>query len=208
MLATARALYKGSDAPPQPNFNPNFRYLRAIVNGSTSFLVLGYLDPRPEGTVEVWYSGGGEVIRLLNGHLIGSTGLTTDWRAVRFSDNQPSWSAAQAGGTQIYERERDMMPGYHFGIRDRIERSEVPAPKDSHIAGTDPASLRWFEERSTTRPATASLPPARFAVSKAADNTVQVVYSEQCISRDLCMRFEQWTPPAPPTAGTSASAGK
>jgi len=203
MLDSARLLY-GGEQIAQPNFNPSFRYLRTNVNGRVLFMVLGYIDQRSEGPVEVWYSGSGEVVRLLNGQLVGTTGLSLDWRDVRLA-NPPAWQAHTSSPTQTYVRERDLMPGYRFGIRDDIARMPITAPTDSALAGVPANSLRWYEERSVSRPATASIPPARFGVSFAS-GTPQVVYSEQCISRDLCMSFEQWTPPTP-AANTPARAG-
>lgn len=202
MLATARHLYGGKTAAPEPHFNPNYRYLRVVTGGQPVFMVLGYIDQRPEGAVEVWYSGSGEVVRLLDGRLVGTTGLSTDWRAVRFSA-LPAWSADAAAGT--YVRERDMMPGYRFGIRDEVVRVPIAPPQQAALAGTPAASLRWYEERSTSRPASASLPPARFGVS-VSGGAPRVVYSEQCLSNDLCMSFEQWTP-SPPAPVAAASAG-
>lgn len=208
MLDTARMLYQGRSSAAQPNFNPNFVYLKAGIEGRTIYMVLGYLDQRPEGTVEVWYSGGGEVIRLLNGRIVGTTGLTTDWRAVRTA-NWPSWPVAASSpdntSVQRYTRERDVMPGYKFGINDDIMRIAVPTPSDTAISGVDASSLQWYEERATSRPASAALPVARFGISRKSGTPV-VVYSEQCISNNLCMSFERWTPPSPAT-GTSASAG-
>ncbi|MDH6166718.1 hypothetical protein M2282_001865 [Variovorax boronicumulans] len=208
MLDAARLLYKGQVAA-QPDFNPAYRYLRTQIGDRTIFMVLGYIDQRPEGPVEVWYSGSGEVVRLLNGQLVGTTGLSTDWRNVRLT-GLPAWTAADAptnagGSSQSYTRLRDLMPGYRFGIRDEIVRISIPPPPNSSLAGVDPASLRWYEERSVSHPSAASLPAARFGLSRASA-TPQVVYSEQCLSSDFCMSFEQWTPPAP-AAGRSASSG-
>ena len=204
MLATARHIYGGGAATPEPVFNPNYRYLRVVVGGQTVFMVLGYIDKRPEGAVEVWYSNAGEVVKLLDGRLVGTTGLTTDWREVRFS-RLPAWSeAVNASQPKTFERERDMMPGYRFGIRDEIVQTPIAVPQ-SAVAGTAAASLRWYEERSVSRPSSAALPPARFGVSQAG-GTPRVVYSEQCISNDLCMSFEQWTP-SPPAPVAAASAG-
>jgi hypothetical protein len=201
MLATARHLYGGQSAAPEPTFNPNYRYLRVTTGAQTVFMALGYIDQRPEGAVEVWYSGSGEVLRLLDGRLVGTSGLSTDWRAVRFS-NLPAWPGDT--GAKTYVRERDMMPGYRFGIRDEVVLAPTAAPAQSTLAGRPAASLRWYEERSTSRPASASLPPARFGVLTTG-GAPRVVYSEQCISNDLCMSFEQWTPPSPaPVAAASA----
>lgn len=213
MLDTARLLYNSSADTPTPSYNPSYRYLRTTVNGRVIYMVLGYVDKRREGAVEVWYSSSGEVVRLLDGRLVGTTGLSTDWREVRFSA-MPPWPAGAAdapdasatpSSDQRFVRERDLMPGYRFGIRDDVVRIAVAPPQKSALTVAPPASLRWFEERSTSRPAAASVPPARFAISESS-GTPRVVYSEQCISSDLCMSFERWTP-VTPAAGTPSSAG-
>ncbi|MGJ7558784.1 YjbF family lipoprotein [Variovorax sp. RB2P76] len=213
MLDTARLLYSGGSADAhEPKFNPGYRYLKTTINGRAIYMVLGYLDKRAEGPVEVWYSSAGEVIKLVNGHLAGTTGLRVDWREVRFL-SLPSFqgdagnTAAGASGaqTQRYARERDLMPGYRFGVRDDVIRTPIAPPKDIALSATAAATLQWYEERSVSRPANLSLPAARFAVS-VASGAPQVVYSEQCISSDLCMSFERWAPQEP-AAGASASAG-
>ncbi|MEZ2295915.1 YjbF family lipoprotein [Variovorax sp. RCC_210] len=204
MLDTARLIYRGGvPEAAEPKFNPNFRYLKTTVNGRAIYMVLGYVDKRADGQVEVWYSSAGEVIKLLNGHLAGTTGLSVDWREVRFS-SLPSWQGDAAKSTS-YSRERDLMPGYRFGVRDDVVRTPIAPPKNSALSATAAGPLQWYEERSVSRPANLSLPAARFAVS-AASGTPQVVYSEQCISSDLCMSFERWAPPTP-AAGAPASAG-
>lgn len=191
MLDTAKTLYgRSSTAEPQGSFNPQFTYLRTVLNGTVNYLVLGYVDQRPEGAVEVWYSSTGQVVKLLNGHLVGTGGLPVDWRDVRLS----SFNAFDANG---FTRERDLMPGYRFGVRDTVTRVAIEPPASSKLAGVAPASLRWYEERASTLPADAALPPARFGMSQASGTPV-VIYSEQCLSRDYCMSFERWTP-APPT---------
>jgi hypothetical protein len=204
MLDTARLLYRGGvPETAEPVFNPSYRYLKTSINGRVIYMVLGYVDKRADGPVEVWYSSAGEVIKLLNGHLAGTTGLNVDWRDVRFS-SLPSWQGNAAQPSR-YARERDLMPGYRFGVRDELVRTAIAPPKDSALSSTAAASLQWYEERSVSRPANLSLPTARFAVS-AASGAPQVVYSEQCISSDLCMSFERWVPPTP-AAGAPASAG-
>lgn len=206
MLDAARLVYKGQSGAAQPDFNPAYRYLRTQIGDRTIFMVLGYIDQRAEGPVEVWYSGSGEVVRLLNGQLVGTTGLSTDWRNVRFT-GLPAWPAADttSGSAQNYTRLRDLMPGYRFGIRDDIVRTPISPPQNTALAGANSASLRWYEERSVSRPSATSLPAARFGLSLSSEKP-QVVYSEQCLSSDLCMSFEQWTPSAP-AVGRSASSG-
>ena len=48
--------------------DPAYRYLRAVVDGRSALLVLGYTDTDPAtpaaAPIEVWYSAEGELIRL------------------------------------------------------------------------------------------------------------------------------------------------
>jgi hypothetical protein len=200
MLQTARTMY-GHNAVVAPQLNPNYRYLKTRVNGRLVFLVLGYIDRHDDHPVEVWYSASGEIIKLQDGHIIGTSGLSADWQHVRMP-SVPSWPASHRDtfkdrtSEPHFLRERDMMPGYRFGIVDQIARHSIAPPSDSAISGTAPRSLDWYEEVSVSRPQASSLPPARFGVSYRS-GAPRVVYSEQCISSDLCMSFEQWPPLAP-----------
>jgi len=212
MLATARHLYNDNASPSDSHtFRPEFSYLRATFEGRTVFLVLGYVDPHPEGPTEVWYSASGETVRLRHGRLVATAGLTTDWRAVRLV-NAPAWPSATAAErttattTTRFQRERDLMPGYRSGIRDDIEQRPIAPPTDTMLAGRPASSLRWVEERSSTRPASASLPPARFGLAQVGDR-LEAVYSEQCLSRDLCLSFERWNPSVPANVASTSAAG-
>jgi hypothetical protein len=207
MLATARHLYNNNASPSDSHtFRPEFSYLRATFEGRTVFLVLGYVDPHPEGPTEVWYSASGEAVRLRHGRLVGTAGLETDWRAVRLF-NAPAWPSATTTSdraTARFQRERDLMPGYRSAIRDDVEQRPIAPPTDTALAGRSASSLRWIEERSSTRPASASLPPARFGLAPVGDK-LEVVYSEQCLSRDLCLSFERWNPSVPANVASSSA---
>jgi hypothetical protein len=182
--------------------NPQFRYLRVTVAGQTALLVLGYVDAHSQGPIEVWYSGLREVLRLQNGRIAGALGLTTEWRSVEAVSPVPSWtSVARAAGPVSWTRLRDVMPGYRYGVRDSLSLRRIAALQNSSLKGLDPAGLVWFEERLEGDPGEDTwLPPARFAV-QIRDGRETVVYSEQCISRDLCFTWQRWP------AGTQAVSG-
>lgn len=198
ILATAKQLYGDSSVASTPALDPKFSYMRVDIAGRVSYLALGYVDALPEGLTEVWYSGRGEVLRIRNGRIVGTTGLTTDWRAVRFSA-EPGWPSPDAtdrdAESHTFTRERDLMPGYRFGVRDQIERVAIPAPPRSTALPLGAQQVRWYEERSTSSPAGEALPSSRFAVS-VREGQAQVVYSEQCLTPDLCLSLQPWTPAA------------
>ena len=193
--------------------NPDFRYLRLTVRGRVALLALGYVDNHPQGPIEVWYSAEREVLRLQNGRLVGAVGVTTEWLNVAFSD-LPSWSeAARANRPVLWTRTRDVMPGYRFGVTDKLSVYAVSAPARSALRGLDPQELTWFEERLQSEPgggllavfdkgaeAEALLPPARYAVDFRRGGET-VVYGDQCIAADLCITWQRWPAQAQSSAG-------
>ena len=172
--------------------NPNLRYLRVTIGGRVVLLALGYLDPHPQGTIEVWYSAEREVVRLQNGRVIGAVGLTTEWRNVMMPD-LPGWETLAGGAAPFrWQRVRDVMPGYQYGLRDSLTLNVVPPPQKNALQGFDPNELTWFEERSADDESSrATLPAARYAVYLA-DGLVVVVYGEQCLSPQMCFTWQRW----------------
>jgi hypothetical protein len=147
--------------------------------------------------IEVYYSGSGEVVRLLDGRIVGALGLTTEWR--RVSVAAPAWGAAAASKQSApFVRMRDVMPGYQTGVRDDLVLRVIAAPEGSALRGVDAKTLTWFEERLQARsrfpfaPASHALPPARYAVDLAAAQE-SVVYGEQCLATDLCFTWQRWS---------------
>jgi hypothetical protein len=87
------------------------------------------------------------------------------------------------------------MPGYRSGVQDWLTLSVVPAPADTALRGLDAKALTWFEER--MQPAvrafpSLALPAARYAVDFSRTHEM-VVYSEQCLARDLCFTWQRWS---------------
>ena len=168
--------------------DPNLRYLRVTVRGRVALLVLGYVEPDPEGQIDTWYSSEGELIRLQNGRLIGTAGLETDWRAVR-NAAPPTWKDMLGRSAITYRRERDEMPGYRYGIAESVSLYPVPVPINAKLVGLPAESLRWYEEAVLGQ--SDGLPSARYALH--ANNAEPVVvYGEQCLSQNLCLAWQLW----------------
>lgn len=206
IVQTLQNVWGSAPDVSQARLNPNFRYLRVVVEGNIVLLALGYTDAHPQGPVEVWYSAEKEVIRLQNGRLVGASGTTTEWHSVSLPE-LPAWSAAAKSDTPIrWIRTRDVMPGYRFGIRDALVTHVVEPPSRSQLLGIDPNSLVWFEESyetSGSRAANTSggsserLPVAKYAVALS-QGTGSVVYAEQCLAPDLCFSWQRWPAPVSP----------
>ena len=167
--------------------NPNFRYLRVQIGNREVFMALGYVDKDSDGPIEVWYSGTGEVLRLRDGRLIGATmSIGTDWLSVSFT-HLPRWD--KVGSQATFERSRDISPGYQYGIKEKMIVRLIPQPNDTQLQLIPASSLTWFEERAVGN---SVLPPARYGVNMTVDSP-QVVYAEQCLSKDLCFSWQRWT---------------
>lgn len=146
------------------------------------------VEQSPQGPVDVYYSGAGEIIRLLNGRVVGATGTPVQWLDVKL-EQVPNWDAASAE----YRRRRDVQPNYRFGLTDTVSVQEISAPSRTQFFGPVPAGVTWFVERSS---GDGALPNARFAVMRGAETgKVTVIYGEQCLDRALCFSWQRWPTP-------------
>lgn len=181
--------------PTMPDLR--YRYLRVEVEGHpAAMLVLGYLDAHPAGEIEVWYSGSQEAIRTQNGRVVGTTGLFHDWSAVGFAPTAPAWTAVPAQGAS-FTRQRDAMPGYRFGISEQLQLTAwqglPPIQLPSSLPPAKAQQYQWFRESATVLQgqSAAALPDAWFAWGTHR-GVAHVVYSEQCMAVDFCLKLQRW----------------
>jgi hypothetical protein len=174
-----------------------FSYLRVQVPGHPpGLMVLGYVDPDPAGPIEVWYSANRETLRLQNGRVISTTGTLEDWSAVHYAPAPPAWSDVTVAGMS-YERQRDAMPGYRYGTREQMKVQALPASPTVELPASLPADkasgYRWYRESVLPQPGQAipPLPDAWFAWGKHR-GVNQIVYSEQCLSPEFCLKLQRW----------------
>ncbi len=183
VLDITHAVMPAAAAAPV-RLNPAYPYLRVQIENREVYFAQGYQDRSPAGPVEVWYSAGGEVLRLRDGRVVGASGMKTEWLAVRL-EGLPVWDGI--GARAEFKRHRDVSPGYRYGLREVMSIYPIAAPR-SNLKNIDPASLRWFEE---VAPASSALPPVRYAVRDLSGRTV-VVYSEICLDANLCFSWQRW----------------
>jgi hypothetical protein len=190
---TLRFFRGGQDYAAAKSLDPHLRYLRIVKGKRTALLVLGYVDaPSDAHPVETWYSAEGEVIKLKDGRIIGTTGLTTDWREVRLPP-LPSW---QSVSTQVitYTRERDEMPGYRMNVRETMRLARLPTYAPQSLDGSR-EDLQWFEESVQDPGNGAPLPASHYAL-QVIEGQSQIVYAEQCLTAALCFSWQRWPPAA------------
>lgn len=190
MISMAKKIYDLKTSKNNIALNPAYRYLRTTVSGHVLYLALGSVETTPRGTVETWYSGDREILRLSNGRIVNTAGLSTDWRET-FVKHVPTWKSALKH-PKHYLRVRDVMPGYRFGIRDHITLRAILPPKKSMLVAKNPNQFAWFEEVANTSEADMGIPPVRYAV-EFNHQEERVIYSEQCLSIHFCVTFQQWS---------------
>ncbi|TXH85944.1 MAG: hypothetical protein E6Q80_08630 [Thauera aminoaromatica] len=204
---TFELAYRGGSLADRAAPNPAYRYLRTVVDGRSALLVLGYTDPDPATPdappIEVWYSAEGEVVRLQQGRVVGTSGLSTDWRSTRAPD-APTWGSLVASAAQdraagqalaTWQRTRDES-AYRSGVIDRISVHAIAAPRGTELAGLAPESLQWFEERAEPIVPPAGTPgavrlTARYAL-RVDSGATEVVYTEHCLGPELCLSLQRW----------------
>jgi len=176
------------------------------VDGRVILLALGYVDADPGGEIEVWYSADREVIRLQNGRVVGAVGFSPEWRAVAMRGT-PAWARmTNTNESVVWERVRDIMPGYRSGIVDKIVTRRIASANRAALVGLEPDELMWFED---VRLAEANgfagiilpvahdddlaLPPAQIGLVVGGNGTT-AIYGEQCLSRKFCLTWQSWPP--------------
>lgn len=169
------------------NLNPDFTYLRVIVDGRLAFLAHGAVD-RVEGRdLDVYFSGTGEVLKLSSGRI---EEFSSDQRHISIrplAAGYPGWDVL---ALNEYRVEVNSRPGYRFSApQRRLLRPLERPPRKTNLMGIDPRSLQWFEEVSdnTAKSQTRSL----FGILVELSGP-KVVYSEQCIDSDICLSLQRW----------------
>lgn len=184
--------------PQQPD--PRYRYLRVEMPKRTPGIwVLGYVDPHAMGDIEVWYSAQSQVLKLQNGRIVATQGLELDWPAVRFAAAPPAWAALAADtavAAATLEREHDELPGYRYGVRERL----VLQVLEQAPPLTGPGALRadlakryaWFQETATPHDVLGAAVLTNWYAWGMHLGQRTVVYSQQCLKPDFCLRMQRW----------------
>ncbi|MBC7619542.1 MAG: YjbF family lipoprotein [Candidatus Saccharibacteria bacterium] len=172
--------------------NPALNYLRVEVAGHPpGLLVLGYVDHQPEGDVQVWYSANQEVLKTLNGRIVQTSGLPADWLLVSFPVAPLLWQGL-ANDAVAFTRTRDAMPAYRYGIQETmtLSRSRPPAAVSASVAPRLAGELQWYRE-SVVASSEVLLPDAYYGVGIWRGEKT-VIYSQQCLATDFCLRLMRW----------------
>ena len=196
----SKATFLGRSSPNAVDLNSvqlrsDYMYLRVELSGQPpSLLVLGYVDPHPMGNVEVWYSAQGEVLRLQHGRLIGAAGLAVSWKRVAYPKAPPAWTDILTTRAS-FERVRDVAPGYHHNLVDKVTLTPVSAKNVlgfvSPFQQENSQPVAWFRESYVSSAFAPALPDSWFALGLY-QGQQSIVYSRQCLSAELCLSIQRW----------------
>jgi hypothetical protein len=173
--------------------DPAFRTLRVATAQTQAILVLGEIESSPDGEIEVWFSAQREVIRLQNGRIAATSGLSTNW--VR-SVYQPLGASTNSEGT--WRVTRDISPGWTYGQSMVLRRSPVHQVPSSVLKRFSQAfqsqqstgnQFEWISESPSDLTIRTAQPwqTAYFARTRQG----RVVAGYQCLAADLCLAWER-----------------
>lgn len=182
--------------------NPQFRYLKIVINGAPLVLALGSIDSIPgrdgqaASTTENWYSASGELVRIRDGRIVATSGVeVADWRSTT-TGTLPSWQSIAAAPDRLwfYNRTRDVMPGYHYGLKDAITITPIARPETkTPLVGVASEQLAWFRETGVTTGADDAnkMQAVVYGVDLSRTGNEAVVYLEQCLSATVCLTLQR-----------------
>lgn len=184
-LDTLRTFLPGKN--PALMVDGGFEYLLLEIDGRKTAMALGSRELVTESgrlmVHERWYSGHREMIHMVNGRVHTALGLTVEWRGQR--SIPPDWTAlANSAKGVTWARQLDLMPGYRFGQTDEIQtQSSDPSPGAPVMS----SGTQWFSDTIRSPQAVGKdwVFNQYFAVQQG-----RVVYSEQCLSPEVCFKFK------------------
>ncbi|WP_156819147.1 hypothetical protein [Psychrobacter lutiphocae] len=206
-----KALFK--DKTPPPALNPQFNYIKLIMNGQTLWLAQGVTQQWPVANTQVFYSSDRSVFKWANGRLIAVTTPLIDWR--EHLPQAINWPAQKPFQFQRYV---DRIEGILALPEFREVNESLPPAHHSYVG--DEANLVWVHEYSVHQKAdTQSYRSQADIPSKASkllqqltgtsksnqayasfdawyafefQNMKTPVYGQQCISKQYCLSWQVW----------------
>ena len=181
---TAGYFFRSSVSAQEKNYVPGFEYLEVEWQGRKSAMALGYRSLNGAQTAEHWYTSQGEMLKLQNGRIVQVLGMTREVR--RLSTNTPSWTDLILHKLPVvWSQTKDVMPDYRFGLQEFVITQQVNPKSDeqSLIKG----ATHWIAEEIKSKDAIGKtwIYQQKFALAND-----KVIYSEQCVARDMCFKLK------------------
>lgn len=181
---TAGYFFQSSVSAQEKRYVPGFEYLEVEWQGRKSAMALGYRSLNSAQTDEHWYTSQGEMLKLQNGRIVQVLGMTREVR--RLSTNTPPWTNLISHKLPVvWSQTKDVMPDYRFGLQEFVitQQMNPTSAEQSLIKG----ATHWIAEEIKSKDATGKtwIYQQKFALAND-----RVIYSEQCIARDMCFKLK------------------
>ena len=183
-FGATKTVFKTKEAIP--DLNPQFSYIRLIINGHTLWLAQGSTEPWPVANTKVFYSADRSVFKWSNGRLTSVTTPLLDWR--EYLPQTINWSAIKPFK---FSHDVDNSNGA-VAITEQREISHVSAPKHHGYVGDD-TTLVWVHEYTVSQSQVSqSYPSYDNWYAFESHNMNEPVYGQQCISKQYCLSWQVW----------------
>jgi hypothetical protein len=181
---TDTASYFWSYKKTRANLSPGFEYLEVEWQGRRAYMALGYRETQGPNVSEHWYSGQGEMMKLVNGRIVEVFGMTQEVRNV--TTNLPAWNDALTHRSHIvWSQTKDLMPRYRYGLQEFVKTQQItPNPSEKALASEATA---WLIEEVISKDEKGKpwVYQQKFALV-----SDQVIYSEQCVAQEMCFKLK------------------
>ncbi len=176
---------KFKDGTLTEQLKPDTRYLKVQNLQGAVLLVFN--------SAEAWRSGANEIVKFQEGRLVSTSGLATDWLAVRYI-GAPAWTQLLSNSDAniaTYTRSVDLKSGYQFNKSQTLTLKRIAQPLGHTLQGVNRSDAVWFEETAVP----SQLPSSIYAVVPNWNQTGQAkaVYTWHCIKANECFSFQEWS---------------
>lgn len=183
-FGATKTVFKTKEATP--NLNPQFNYMRLVMNGQTLWLAQGSIEPWPAANTKVFYSADRSVFKWSNGRLTSVTTPLLGWR--EYLPQSINWSTAKPFN---FSRDVDSIDGVG-AMTEQREINLVSAPKHHSYVGDD-TPLVWMHEYTVSQSQVSqSYPSYDNWYAFESHNMNEPVYGQQCISKRYCLSWQVW----------------
>jgi len=163
-----------------------FEYILVSSDQNDAVMALGErrFDESKKQLHEYWYTGQGEMLYLVDGRIQQALGFTNEIRGQ--TNAAPSWNEFTESSRKLtWRKQIDLMPGFRYGVVNNITSYKIEPPRK--LPDSLPTPLQWVADlvESKTSDGLDWRYIQRFALHEG-----RVVYSEQCISRELCIKIQ------------------
>ena len=161
-------------------------YILVSTNENDALMALGErrIDESKNQIHEHWYTGQGEMLYLVNGRIQKALGFTNEIRSQ--INEAPTWNEVVESRRELtWRRKIDLMPGFRYGVINNISTKKIETP--SKPPDNLPTTSKWIADlvESKTYDGKTWWFTQRFALFEG-----RIVYSEQCISSELCLKIK------------------